>query len=276
MNKLNITEFHVDHNVKPKHIEAILPCFKEGIYITKKELMSELNGFGYIIHPRHLRKNLSILRYFGILHFSNNAFSITKLGLSIKNQLNFNKDIFHDLMHYLYYTTWDFSNQNSMYFSWSYKTICNLLWERKSTKVNRKRLAGELLALAQEKFVSKEISISHEAITGIFYWLKALTPPFIEETKINKIGSGRKRCSLELFVLSIDYLYHMLGLNYKIPVLLDDFKKELVCKLCLLEENSFNAILSLAIQTFTFIQKHYGEWGSSLILQKRVKIEDLF
>ena len=275
MNKLNRVEFHVDHNVKPKHIEEILFFFRNGIFLNKRDLMSELNRIGHNIHPRHLSKNLSILRYFGILKFENDSFTITKIGLSIQRQLNFNKDIFYDLMHYLYYTTWDFSNQNTIYFSWSYKNICNLLWESKSSKVNRKRLAGELLILAHEKFGSKAISISHEAITGVFNWVKALNPPFIEDTKINKLGNGKKHCSLELFVLAIDYLYHLLDLNYKTPILVDDFKKELICKLCLLKESNFNNMFSLTLKTFKFVQKHYGEWGTSLILQKRVKIEDL-
>lgn len=276
MSRLNNIEFHVDHNVKPPHIEGILPFLKKGNLITRKQLRSQLNNYGHTIHPRHLSKNLLIWRYLGIIEFKNNAFAMTRLGLLLQKQLNFNKDVFYDLMHYLYYVTWDLSNRNSMYFSWSYKTICDLLWERMPTVVNRKTLAGELLATAQEKFGSKKISISHEAITGIFNWLSALNPPFIENTRANKIGSGRTRCSPELFVLAIDYLYQMLDLKYKIPILLDDFKKELVSKLCLLEEESFNWMFDLAIQTFDFVHKHYGEWGTSLILKKRVSIENLY
>lgn len=217
MNRLSKVEFHVDRNVKPRHIEEILPFLKKGIFITKKTLLSEFNSYGYTIHQRHLGKNLLVLRYFGIIKWENRGFSLTQLGLSLQKRLNFGRDVFYDLMHYLYYTAWHFGDRKRMHFSWSYKTICDLLWERKSTLVNRKKLAGELLAAAQEEFRSGKISISHEAITGIFNWLSALDPPFIEDTRKNKIGRGRTRCSPELFILAIDYLYHMLNLSHKVP-----------------------------------------------------------
>ena len=141
--------------------------------------------------------------------------------------------------------------------------------------MNRKKLAGELLAAAQEELGSRKISISHEAIRGIFNWLSALDPPFVKDTRKRTIGSGRTRCSPELFVLAVHCLYHMLDLSYKVPVLLDDSKKELINKLCLLKEDSFIWMSDSIIKTFDFVHKHCGEWGTSLILQKRVKSEDL-
>lgn len=275
MNISNKIEFHVDHNVKPKNIEKILLFLTDRNFIKKEDLFNKLNNYGYGIHYRHFNKNLFILGKFNILNIKNGAYILSKTGMHLQNYLNFDKKVFYDLMHFLYFTSWDYGDHKSLYFSWSYKTICEILWNNKPIIVNRKKLAADLLNAAHDNFEIKDISISHEAITGIFNWVNALMPSFINNISKNEIGEGREGCSPELFIITLGYLYKTLNLNIGTPILLDKIKKEFICKTCLLNEDSFDKMLNLTIKTFDYISKDYGEWGAFLMLKNEVKIDNL-
>lgn len=275
MNKLSKIEFHVDHNVKPKNIEAILLFLSNRNFIKKEELFNKLKNYRCSIHPRHFNKNLFILKKFNVVDIKNGGYILSKIGIQLQNYLNFDKKIFYDLMHFLYFTSWDYGNHQSLYFSWSYKTICEILWNYKPIILNRKKLAVDLLNSAHDTFEIKDISISHEAITGIFNWVNALTPSFINNLRKNEIGEGRESCSTELFIVTLGYLYKMFNLNIGTPILLDTNKTEFICRACLLNEKYFDKMLDLTIKTFGYISKDYGEWGAFLILKKEVNINNL-
>jgi hypothetical protein len=268
-------EFHIDHNVKPSHIEPIISLLNSKKYTNKKALYKTLENSGHYIHLRHFNKNILIYGKLEIIENNDDSIKLTDLGHCLKYYLNFNKSVFYDLIHFLYFTTWDFTKEDNILFSWSYKTICELLWERKSNKFNRKRLSSELLSLAQEEFNDREISISHEAITGCLNWISELDPFFIIDVRKNQIGNGRDSCSPELFLLAIYYLYQILGINIQSPILIDDYKKVKIAKLCLLNKNAFNGMLNITKETFDSLKLEFGEWGSYLILQKKIKIKDL-
>jgi hypothetical protein len=169
-------EFHIDHNVKPSHIEPIISLLNSKDYVNKKVLYHALENSGHYIHLRHFNKNISIYRKLEIIEGNNESIKLTDSGYCLKYYLNFNKSVFYDLIHFLYFSTWDFTNEDNILFSWSYKTICELLWERKTNRFSRKGLSSELLSLAQKEFNDREISISHEAITGCLNWLSGLDP----------------------------------------------------------------------------------------------------
>jgi len=272
-------KFHIEHNVTPNHIRAILPLLSAGEVLGPAEILRIVQQRGHHISYDYLRRNLNVLAEFGLLVDDNQAYRLSASGTAAQTLLNFKPSAFYDVMHCLYYTSWDLSQKPELRFSWTYQTICNLLWDTKPALIDAEKLAAELLSIAQASFPEEQrIAISAYAVEGAYHWIRALEPPFVRwpfQRGKRETGVGRATCSPELFILGVDYLYKKLGLPYQSPMLIDESKIRAVCQLCLLNMAKFNQIAELTLKTFDALKVHSGEWGLSLVLAKPIRVEEL-
>ena len=271
-------KFHIEHNVKPENIRKILPILSSGNSMGLENILSDLQKRDYSISIDHLRRNLNILSAFSFIKRDQKLYQITNLGMSLNKILSYKPSTFYDIMHYFYYSSWTLTHNPIVAFSWTYKTISNLIFENENIIIDKRNLAGELLSYAQENFpTEKRIAISPYAIEGAMNWLQALDPPIITNTNRIKqrIGKGRTACSPELFLLGIDHLYKLLGLVYGAPILLDDNKIRIVCQLCLLDPNKFSQLINMSQKTYNMLIINNSEWGYSISLPKPVHLNDL-
>jgi hypothetical protein len=272
-------KFHVEHNATPGSISAILPLFNPDVSLSSKELYNMLpsslwSSSKYVTKRNYLNKNLDVLSILGVLSKKDNHYKITSLGKKLQYYLQFDRNIFFDIMHYLYYSMWEQQKPES-YFSWTYRNICEILWERKPSSIDKNKLASEVYNCARESFpdIASDIALSPFAIQGVRNWLKVLNPPFIILDKgRNMTNDGRSYCSIELFLLAINFLYQEESISLGTPILVDKDKEIFLAKLCLLDSKSVKNVLGLTLRAFSDVLKeHRSVWGNSIILSQKIE-----
>lgn len=271
-------KFHVEHNVKPDTITKILPIFTNGHSFTRTEIYRMLPiglwpQSGEKVKINYLNKNIYVLNIFQLISKNTDqTFCITTLGRKMLDFLSHDRKLFFDIMHFLYYSTWIKDHKQT--FSWTYKQICDLIWEQNSNNIDSKKILNGVYNSASSAFNNSSMSLSSYAIEGVRNWLLALDPPLIkkENGKIIKT-TERDHCSPELLLLAIDLFYTKNNIGYGTPILMTNNKKEEIAKACLVNRESISNLIDLSVNMFGHILKWQSStWGRSLILSKKVDI----
>jgi hypothetical protein len=196
--------FHVLHNARPKYELDILMLLEDGQEYTYETLLQNGRELGLTIgyqvkSESPLKSALQLLRDFGLVE--RRQVLLTDRGNVVAQIASKNPDLFPELVHYLYYTTWQASNPDENCFSWSYRTLCKYLWQQGSCVVDNSLFASTIVAEASQQFQIQTVSFSENSVNGIILWLEALSPPIIhtQDEKGSRF-SRRTFCPPELFV----------------------------------------------------------------------------
>lgn len=266
-------KFHVEHNVRPANVVALLHELSPFVGEVRAQLLDELAAAGHKINPHYLFWSLKVLRSLGLTDYAEktDAWQLTRRGAYLRALAEWNQPAFHDIMHYLYYASWNFGNQEASGFSWTYQTVSNLLWERRPTIIDGKMLAAEVRELAQKQFEQETVSLTDYAIDGVYNWLRPLSPVFAQtdsKSRRRATNSGRIACSPDLFLLAVDYLYRTGGLPYNRPVFMDDERAAIVCRLCLLDPQKWRLTMVRAVEQFGILRRSTGINGVQVTLER--------
>ncbi len=272
----NKPAFHVRQDATPGRVEGVLMAVAqantalsyESIYENAKVLGYDLNNRK---EPIVLLKDLEVLKRKSCL--------LTQLGSDLYHLLVAKPPAFLEAMHVLHYTDWSPENPTINCFSWSYRTVCDLLYEAGSSVVNRKRLVSEITEQAMLHFNTSRVSFGSSSIDGILHWLRALNPPVLLISQTDKLSqpifTRRTFCPPETFVLAVDYLYRVEGADYQTNLLLDPDKQEIICKVCLVDPTAFDSSFEWAVGQYNFLQRGTrGGWGSYVLLTRQPQITD--
>lgn len=272
--------FHVLHNARPEYELDILYLLAHGQESGYEKLLQEGEQIGYTIGyqvktERQLKDVLQVLRDLGLME--RRRIQLTNMGQTIAQIIHKNPALFPEIIHYLYYTTWQETSESESCFSWSYKTLCNYLWQQGSFVVDKLALFSFVSSEASEKFQIQSVSFSTNSVTGVIIWLEALNPVVIQQGNSGSEYrfSRRAFCTPELFLLAIDYIYKSEDAEYGSNLLLNETRRNAICQLCLLEPNSFDRVLEYAIAQFDYLETGLGGgWGQYIALRQQPKLED--
>lgn len=270
-------KFHVDHDVRPVHVMAVLQQMSPFVGDVRATLLADLAESGYTINPHHLFWNLKVLRMLGLTDVDEKTESwrLTKRGVYLRALAAWNPRTFYDMMHYLYYTTWDFGDRETATFSWTYQTVCNLLWQRRPTIIDGKGLAIEVRDRALHDFELDSVSITDYAVDGVYNWLRVLDPAFAwtdTKSRRRETNAGRPACTPELFLMAVDYLYRIKNVPHNRPMLMDDDKIAIVCRLCLLDPLKWKSVLNRTIEQFAILHRMGSASGPQLTLERAPRL----
>jgi len=277
MSTITRKKFHVDHDVRPLHVMAVLGQMSPFVGDVRPQLLTDLAASGHTINPHHLFWNLKVLRALGLTDVDEKTESwrLTRRGAYLRALASWNQRTFNDMMHYLYYTSWDFGDREAATFSWTYKTVSNLLWQRRPTVIDGKALAAEVRDLACKEFALESVSITDYAVDGVYNWLRVLDPVFAwtdTKTRRRETNGGRVGCTPELFLMAVDYLYRTQGLSYNRPVLMDDERTSTICRLCLLDPLRWKAVLNRTIEQFAILRRVGSASGPQVTLERAPRL----
>lgn len=272
--------FHVLHNAHPEYEMDVLNLLEDGQESTYEAMLSrgqELGiSIGYQVKTeRQLRDVLQLLRDLDLME--RRRIQLTLQGQIVAQLAYNNPDLFPEIVHYLYYSTWQSNQQTESCFSWSYRTLCNYLWKQGTTAEDKSALFSVVSSEASAKFQIQTVSFSTNSVNGILIWLESLNPPVIEygDEESKMVFRRRTFCSPELFVLAIDFVYRENGVDYGANLLLNDTRRDEICQVCLLEPGSFDRVLDYAAAQFDFLEKGLGGgWGHYLTLLRQPELDD--
>jgi hypothetical protein len=270
--------FHVRHNARPILIKELLEILIEGEEVLSLEDILQLGARkGYLIgtavlSQQSLKENpLQTARDLGLVE--GQRLTLTDLGKHVLTLLRQKPGTWGDVMHALFYSSWSPQNATERCFSWSYRAMCDRLWEDGGRSVDRGQLVSEVVELAMQQFATNRVSFSKDSVRGVLQWLSELRPPVLDAE--SQSFSRRSFCSPECLVLAMDFLYRSEGVDYQTNLLLGMEKQEIICKFCLLEPTAFDAVLDWAIGQYSFLQQgSRGGWGRYVVLTRQPQIGD--
>lgn len=264
--------FHV-RNAHPGDMVAILVAIDTYPDLpTIGEVLSKAEKMGFVIRDRQRLEALMTARDLGLVEPDRNV--ITPLGKTISELELRNPDLFYDVVHYLHYALWDGKRSGSHCFSWTYRHLCDLLWQtRISSLTDRRDVAAELESRSRSAFGRTDIALSAKSVGGALLWLMELEPPVFNEA--GDTFTCRHFCPPELFVLAVDHVYRINGIEYGTNLLLSEDKLEAICQVCLLDPDGFDRVMDYALAQFGYLEKGIGGgWGSYLVLNRQPELGD--
>jgi len=266
--------FHI-RNVNPADLAAVLLTLE--IYPnleTNLDIVQHAALLGHnIIDKRHLDA-LITARDLRLTETGHN--SLTTSGQSVCKLYRDKSDLFTDVIHGLQYTLWNEHQPEANCFSWSYRSVCTMLWQRGATVVSSRRdIASEIETMARTEFRKSDVSFSPKSVGGALLWLQNLKPEVLIENQKQYRFSRRTFCSPELFIIGVDFVLRNRGYDYGSNILLGEELLYTVCQVCLLEPINFDRVLEYAVAQFSYLEKGLGGgWGRYLILHRQYSVED--
>ena len=264
--------FHI-RNAHPRDMTAVLATLDTHPGLgTKAEIVEQAEILGFIIHDRQHLDALITARDLELVQREQNT--LTDDGQTLIS-LEMNKpDLFADIVHGLQYVLWDERRPGANCFSWSYRTLCQMLWHSGTIAIDSKRdMASEIEGRARTAFGRPDIAFSHKSIGGALFWLTELEPKVLVEDGARFMR--RAFCPPELFALGVDFVYRSHGVDYGVNLLLSDERRDAICQVCLLEPGGFDRVLEYAVVQFDFLEKGLGGgWGRFLTLHRAPELKD--
>ena len=124
-------------NAPPQEVTYTLLCFcKKNVYSNNDLIALIQKNWGYNTQRNFSFSSRRLFDLGLISKNKDNKYTLTDLGLKIKEIFEYDKDIYFDIMHFLHNTLY-YSLNNSRKLFWSYRTCSDILWSGKKIKSNQ-------------------------------------------------------------------------------------------------------------------------------------------
>lgn len=251
---LKQTGFHVRHDLQPALTAELLRLLLVApVGRTEPELHEMAVELGYKLRARSdYRKLLQSLTELDIITTEHRTFTLTQMGRTIANLVSYQYELLPEFIHFLYYTAFDYSAQKR--FSWSYRVICQTLWQGSPYNIIPDRLVNIVTQAAVHEFDAEAISFSSQSVSGVLNWLLAMTPPCMIRRDKTLTFERRIYCPIETFMLALNHVYQQQEPEAYQSVALSPELKAEICQICLLSIESFSEMLDQAESCFSQLQ----------------------
>jgi hypothetical protein len=204
----------------------------------------------------------------GTGYFKKNIFWLTELGKQLVDTYSTNSELFYDLIHFIFYSTYRRSGDIRRGRFWLYASVCDRLWQEAPAPTDKSALTNRLQIEVRAAFPAYEPSFSEQAVGGVFSWLQTLVPPFLSKQGTQLFSARRSYCTPQLFHLATTLIYTTVeGLQYGASLAVNERHIEAICKACLLHTEHFWNMADLTRMTVNGYEMRRGQWGTSIALE---------
>jgi len=215
----------------------------------------------------------------GLLEKNKDTVGISGMGVRLAH---LKPQIQPDLVHFLLYSGWSRDKPGEHAFLWSYQRVCDFLWRFSPLSVLQSMplLVETTINDSQQVFgsvigyESGSVSFSDKSIRGITKWLRQLLPPVIEADDF----ACRHFCPPELMLFAVGYVAQQTGGEIGIDLLLTPERRELFCRVCLLDATALDRTIDWMLPLFPNVIEagtRTGSYGRFLRLRKWPALDDL-
>lgn len=270
----------VFHNlVSPRYVEPLLIQLQHGQRYNTAQFTGILRSNGLDMKGNNIAlynmltwslAGLGQIEKSGTGHIKKNVFQLTDLGKQLVDTYSTNSELFYDLMHFLFYSTYRRSGDARRGRFWLYASVCDQLWQEAPAPIDTSALTNRLQIESRVAFPNYDPSFSEQSVGGVFAWLQTLVPPFLSRqgTKGQLYSTRRSYCTPQLFHLATDLIYTAVeGLQYRASLAIDERHVEGICKACLLDTERFWDMAELTQMTVNGFEIRRGQWGTSIALE---------
>ncbi len=270
--------FHVPSECAPDKTLPLLKVIYEekAVFSTVKDLQifAKEHGLSDRVEIQALANAAGLLKKDGSteISLSDQAKALVRLKTAVQA----------DVVHYLLYTAWQPNQPEQNSYLWSYREVVNSYWDRVTVNVmeTANLIAEEINNHTQvvfrnvESYTSGEVSFSPKSIRGVRAWLEALIPPVIEDS----VFTRRNFCPPELTLLAVGWVVQKTEGEIGIDFLLTPPRREIICRLCLIEPNALDNVLDWMLPNYPEIIQpgtSAGVYGRYIRFLKWPEISDL-
>jgi hypothetical protein len=273
---VNKIGFEFNNQVSPSYLEALLIQLQPGRWYEYSELKRLLQETVNVEGSNIVNHNATAWRLTGIAagksyragRSNYNAVCLTPVGEQLVATYSTNRELFFDLIHFLFYSTWPRSHDLQRARFWLYVATCDLFWQEAPLTIDSFSLTARLQSAAHQQFPVYKPAFSERSVRGVFPWIAALTPPFLvrEGSKGQYRSQRRTFCTPQLFHLAADLVFHRAHLEYGTAVALGDEFVEEICKVCLLDREKFWEMASLTAMVIREFEVRQSQLGRAIVL----------
>src|SRR5438876_1877350 len=179
------------HNlVSPRYIEPLLIQLHYGQGYSTAQFMSLLHSSGLDVKGNGIAfYNMLTWSLAGLGHVEKrdspsnkkNIFQLTELGKQLVDTYSTNTELFYDLIHFLFYSTYCRSRDVRRGRFWLYASVSDKLWQAAPAPTDTSAMTNRLQIESRDAFPSYNPSFSEQSVGGIFSCLQTLVPPFLSK-----------------------------------------------------------------------------------------------
>ena len=197
-------------------------------------------------------------------------FQITSLGKYLQEIYSTNSDLFFDLMHYFFYSTWYRTKSIQKAKFWVYAQVCNDLWLSSPSEMDSFKLTSKIQGEALDKFAGSYPAISERSIGAAFPWVTKLSPAFLQKLGAKSDLSSKRRdfCTPQLFHLAVDLSYSNRQLSYGTSLNVDDELIKEISITCLLDPDRFWEMTERTQMMIKGFDIRKSQWGPTITLNQ--------
>lgn len=271
--------FQFHNTVSPRYVEPLLLQLQHGQWYSTAQFTDLLRSSGLELEGNHIASynmltwslvGLGQIEKYGSGHLKKNMFRLTGLGKQLIDTYSTNVELFYDLIHFLFYSTYRRSGDVQRGRFWLYASVCDALWQVAPTAVDNSELTNRLQIESHVAFPEYDPSFSERSVAGVYPWLQTMVPPFLSKQGAKKqlYSTRRSHCTPQLFHLATDLLYKTTeGLQYGVSLAINERHVEAICKACLLDTEHFWDMADLTEMTIGGYEIRKGQWGTSIALE---------
>jgi len=279
MEKKHNYAFQFGNNTSPRYIEPLFIPLLDSHWYSRENLISLLRASGLNVEGSNIVSyNIQAWSLIGLGQIRRrkigtsvkSMFRLTKLGKQLIDTYSTNKELFFDIIHFLFYSTYKVSSDLESSRLWLYLQVCNNLWLTSPSAIEVLSLTNQIQIEFRELFPGYDPSFNDRSLSTIFPWLQTLSPPFLSKqgNKSQLYSNRRGFCTPQLFHLATDLVYNVIeGMQYGSSLAINEQQIEDICKVCLLDPEQFWNMASLTAMTINGYEIHQGQWGTSILLE---------
>jgi len=280
MERKQNSAFQFGNNTSPRYIEPLLIPLQYDQWYSRKQLIDLLRNSGLNVEGGHIVSyNILAWSLIGLGELerrkaggsTKSLFRLTQLGKQLIDTYSTNTELFYDLIHFLFYSTYKRSQRSSNIKSnrfWLYPEVCDSLWLVSPSLVDTLSLTNQIQIEFREMFSEYDPAFNDRSVGGVFPWLQTLSPSFLSKPGKHQLFSKRRsNCTPQLFHLATDMIYNVIeGVQYGSSLAINEQQIEDICKVCLLDPERFWNMANLTEMTVNGYEVHQGQWGTSILL----------
>ena len=269
--------FQFHNQVSPKYLEPLLLQLQHNQGYSTAQFIGLLRSSGLNIKGNTIALHnmltwslvgLGKIEKRGTRHIKKNIFWLTELGKQLVDTYSTNSELFYDLIHFIFYSTYRRSGDLRRGRFWLYASVCDKLWQEAPAPTDISALTNRLQIEIRFAFPGYDPSFSEQSVGGVFSWLQTLVPPFLTKQGTQLFSARRSYCTPQLFHLATTLIYTTVeGLQYGASLAINEQHIEAICKACLLDTEHFWNMADLTRMTVNGYEMRRGQWGTSIALE---------
>ncbi|MFL5588879.1 MAG: hypothetical protein ACJ8DI_14675 [Ktedonobacteraceae bacterium] len=277
MTQMSNPSFQFYNTVSPRYLEPLFIQLSFGQEYSTAQFTGLLHSNGLDVKGNGIALHnmltwslagLGQIEKRGTRHIKKNIFWLTELGKQLVDTYSTNSELFYDLMHFLFYSTYHRSNDVRRGRFWLYASVCDRLWQEAPAPTDISTLTNRLQIEIRVAFPGYDSSFSERSVGGVFSWLQTLVPPFLSKQGTQLFSARRSYCTPQLFHLATALIYTTVeGLQYGASLAVNERHIEAICKVCLLHTEHFWYMADLTRMTVNGYEMRRGQWGTSIALE---------